>query len=66
MTWGERDLAAYLGAAGRLDEARAAVKRLLASHPEANMKRVAQALPFMSEGLRRRYFDGLRKAGLPE
>jgi adenylate cyclase len=66
MTWAERDLAAYLGAAGRIDEAHAAVKRLLASHPEASLARADKSLPFMHDGLKRRFLDGLRKAGLPE
>jgi adenylate cyclase len=66
MTWAERDLAAYLGAAGRLDEAKAAVSRLLASHPDASVSRADKSLPFMHDGLKRRFLDGLRKAGLPE
>jgi adenylate cyclase len=66
MTWAERDLAAYLGTAGRTAEAKAAVARLLASHPEASIRRADQALPFMSAALKARYLDGLRKAGLPE
>ena len=66
MTWADRDLAAFLGAAGRADEARAAVRRLLASHPDTTVSRVAQAIPFMHDGLKARFLDGLRKAGLPE
>ncbi len=66
MTWAERDLAAFLGAAGRTEEAQVAVRRLLIAHPESSIRRTDAALPFMSATLKARYIDGLRKAGLPE
>jgi adenylate cyclase len=66
MAWAERDLAAFLAAAGRLDEAKAAVRRLLAAHPKTTLRQVTEALPFMAGAMRTRYLDGLKAAGVPE
>ncbi len=59
-------LAAALGQLGRKEEARdagAAVLRLL---PNFALARHERATPICHEADRRRYIDGLRKAGLPE
>ncbi len=66
LTWAYRDLATFLAAAGKLDEAKEAAARFRETHPRATVAQVANALNFMEPGLRARYLDGLRKAGLPE
>ncbi len=65
MTWANRDLATFLAAAGRLDEARAACARLLESLPHLTVSGVANALRFMEPKLLARYLEGLRLAGMP-
>lgn len=65
MTWANRDLATFLAAAGRLEEARAACARLLLSLPHLTVAGVADALRFMEPKLLARYLEGLRAAGLP-
>ncbi len=66
LTWAYRDLAAFLAAAGRIDEARAAIARFRETHPHATVAEVADALRFMEPALLARYLGGLRQAGLPE
>ena len=66
MTWAYRDLATFLAAAGQIDEAREAARRLLEAQPHVTVAEVADALHFMEPGLLSRYLDGLRVAGLPE
>ena len=66
LTWAYRDLAAFLGAAGKIDEARDAAAKLRETHPHVTVAEVADALRFMEPTLLARYLDGLRKAGLPE
>ena len=66
LTWAYRDLAAFLADAGRIDEAKAAAKRFLETHPHVTVAEVADTLHFMEPGLLARYLDGLRRAGLPE
>jgi adenylate cyclase len=66
MTWANRDLAAFLGAAGKSGEARAALSELRKAYPDITIDKVAEALSYMEPGLRGRYLDGLRAAGLAE
>ncbi len=66
MTWAYRDLAAFLGAAGKTDEAREAAAKLRETYAHVTVSAVADALRFMEPGLLSRYLDGLRQAGLPE
>ena len=66
MTWAHRDLAVFFAHAGRLDEARHAVKELTATRPGLTVAEVGEALGFIEPTLLKRYLDGLRKAGLPE
>ena len=66
LTWAYRDLASFLAAAGRIDEAREAATRFRETHLHATLTEVADALGFMEPKLLARYLDGLRMAGLPE
>ena len=66
MTWAYRDLAAYLGCAGRIEEAQRAIAELLPTRPGLTVAQIADALRFIEPNLLARYLDGLRKAGLPE
>ena len=66
LTWAYRDLATFLAAAGRLDEAKEAIAKLRETHPHVTVAVVADALRFMQGALLTRYLDGLRQAGLPE
>lgn len=66
MTWAYRDLAAFLAAAGRIDEAREAARKLVETRPHVTVSEVGDALHFMEPKLLARYLDGLRRAGIPE
>ena len=66
MTWAYRDLATFLAAAGKVDEAKAALAKLLETRPHLTVSGVASALRFMEPGLLGRYVEGLRIAGLRE
>ncbi len=66
LTWAFRDLATFLAAAGKIDEAREAAAKLRETYPRLTIAEAADALRFMEPGLRARYLDGLRQAGLPE
>jgi adenylate cyclase len=66
MTWAYRDLAVFLAAAGEVDKAREAAKKLLAAQPGLTITRAADALRFMQPELLRRYLDGMRASGIPE
>jgi adenylate cyclase len=66
MTWAYRDLATFLAAAGKIEEAKAALVKLMETRPYLNLTDVAKALSFMEPSLLRRYVEGLRVAGLPE
>jgi TolB-like protein/Flp pilus assembly protein TadD len=63
---GWRVLATSLTHADRIDDARAAIDRLLRLAPNANLRQVEKAVPASSAGDLERFVDGLRKAGLPE
>ena len=66
MTWAYRDLATFLANAGKIDEAKAALAKLMETRPYLNLSDVANALSFMDPDLLRRYVEGLRIAGLRE
>ena len=59
-------LAASYAQLGRLPEAQAAVKRVLALDPSATVAKWAAQEPYKNPADLEHYKDGLRKAGLPE
>jgi TolB-like protein/Tfp pilus assembly protein PilF len=64
--------AAALGLLGRIEEAHQAVQRLLALVPSLTMARVRRHVeiemknPYKKPGVAEAYYEGLRRAGLPE
>ena len=65
ITWAFRDLAVFFAAAGRIEEAKLALAKLIATRPHLTLSSVADALAFMEPPLLARYIEGLRIAGLP-
>jgi adenylate cyclase len=61
-----RPMAACLGQLGRISEASEAVQRLRGGYPGLTISKVMAITPFCNADFRRRYADGLRRAGLPE
>ena len=61
-----RILAASFANLGRLEEAKSAIKQLLMILPNDNMKLARRIVPGAPTECREHFFDGLRKAGLPE
>lgn len=61
-----RYLVSSLGHLNRLEEARAAIHRLLDVLPHDNLRRVRAGLPSIRPERMEQFVDGLRKAGLPE
>ena len=61
-----RYLAASLAHLGRFDEARTAVRQLLAILPKDNLRLVSTAFPARRPERLEQFVGGLRKAGLPE
>ncbi len=61
-----RDMATFLAHAGQVDEAREPLGRFVASRPRTTLREVSDSLGFMEAGLRGRYVEGLRLAGLSE
>jgi adenylate cyclase len=59
-------LAASLGQAGRIDEARAVITRALELRPELSITFMSERYATLHPDMRAPYFDGLRMAGLPE
>ena len=59
-------LAASYAQLGRLTEAQATVKRVLAIDPQATVVKWAAQQPYKNPDDLEHYEDGLRKAGLPE
>ena len=57
---------ASLGLLGRADEAREAVRELLATQPFATVSKLKTLMPMRRPEDMARYLDGLRKAGVPE
>jgi adenylate cyclase len=62
----QRFLIVALVQSGKLDEARATVKQLLAVDPLSNLTRSARHTGYRDAAPRQMYLDGLRAAGLPE
>lgn len=65
-TSSRRFLAASLGQLGRLEEARDEAELFLVGNPEFSIRHWAAMEPFRDTGLRERFVEGFRKAGLPE
>jgi adenylate cyclase len=63
---GHLGLAAAYAQLGRLDEARAEAAEILRVDPTWTMKKSVKLLPFKCPEHAEHFFDGLRKAGLPE
>ena len=61
-----RYYAASLGHLDRLEEAREALARLLATMPHDNLQLVRQGLPSVRAERMDRFVEGLRIVGLPE
>ena len=58
-------LAASLGQAGRMDEARAVITKALESQPDLTVTFMGERYATLHSAMRAPFFDGLRKAGLP-
>jgi TolB-like protein len=65
-TSSRRFLAASLAQLGRLDEARAEAELFLVGNPDFTISHWAAAEPFRDAATLEHFFDGFRKAGLPE
>jgi adenylate cyclase len=61
-----RGLALAYSWAGRLEEARAQAAEVLRIDPKFSLKRYEKRSPYKNQADRKRFIDGLRKAGLPE
>jgi Flp pilus assembly protein TadD len=61
---GHRVLCASLAQAGRIEEAREAMRALRQLHPDISVAEVKQSVPYTAEPMAH-FLDGLRKAGLP-
>jgi adenylate cyclase len=59
-------LAASFGQAGRIDEARAAITKALEWKPDLTITFMSERYATLHPAMRGPFFDGLRKAGLPE
>jgi adenylate cyclase len=64
--WSYAVLASALGNLGQTEEAREAVAEAVQRKPDLSLDYLATTLPTKHPGGLERYFDGLRKAGLPE
>ena len=58
-------LAAAYAQAGLPDDARRELKRYLELRPGATLTTIADQIVYAKDAMRRRWLDGLRKAGLP-
>jgi adenylate cyclase len=61
-----RVVAASLALLGRTDEARSAMRALLAVAPNFTMSQMRRIIPYADAEFVERYLRGLREAGLPE
>jgi adenylate cyclase len=59
-------LAASFGQMGRIDEAQAAITKALELRPELSITFMTKRYATLHPAMRGPYFDGLRKAGMPE
>jgi adenylate cyclase len=64
--WPHALKASALAQTGRVDEARAVLRRAIDEKPDLSIGFIAGTLPTKHEGGLQPYLDGLRKAGLPE
>jgi adenylate cyclase len=64
VTW--RQLAASYALLGRMDEARDAMQEVFRLEPDVTLAKVRVQLSASDPDYLERYFDGLRKAGMPE
>jgi adenylate cyclase len=64
--WPYATKASALAQLGRIDEARALLPQAIAEKPELSISYLRKTLPTSHEDGLQRYFEGLRKAGLPE
>jgi adenylate cyclase len=64
--WPHALKASALAQTGRVDEARAVLRRAIDEKPDLSIGFIAGTLPSKHEGGLQPYLDGLRKAGLPE
>ena len=62
---GSRILIASLAQAGRIDEARAAMRRLRETHPNVSIAWIEKYVPYTA-GPMAKFVEGMRKAGAPE
>jgi len=60
----QRQRAASLAAAGRIDEARAALALARREHPQLSLEWIRNNIPYQTPELMGRYLDAMRKAGL--
>jgi hypothetical protein len=65
-TLGYRIVAASLALLGRTEEARSAMRALLAVAPNFTMSHMRRNTPYQDAEFVERYHRGLREAGLPE
>lgn len=66
VTWAHRIIAVANYHLGRMEEAEAAMKLLLASYPDLTVRRFADSVPPTIIETQPGYFDALRRMGLPE
>jgi adenylate cyclase len=64
--WPHATKAAALAQLGKIDEARSLLQKALAELPQLSIAYLKRTLPTKFEDGLKLYFDGLRKAGLPE
>jgi TolB-like protein/DNA-binding SARP family transcriptional activator len=66
MTWAYRMLATYYARLGDDENAADALARLIQHYPDLTMEKLKQGIPPSLLEYQPAYFDGLRKAGIPE
>jgi adenylate cyclase len=64
ITAGHRIYIASLAQAGQIDDARAALGRLKAIHPETSIQWIEENVPYTLLGPMAKFLEGMRKAGL--
>jgi adenylate cyclase len=66
LVWHLRVVATCLGQLGRTTEAGAAIEKYCQAYPGMTISKIMAHTPFRDADFRRRYAEGLLKAGLPE
>ena len=59
-------LCSIYSSAGRMEEARKEASEVLKINPKYSVSRAEKTNPLKNQADKKRYFDALRKAGLPE